>query len=81
MSVFVHVGVAAFDQYVFAVGGYDGNHQLPTVERYDVETNQWDSISSMNRPRSALSVAVVSNRLYALGKTCNNEQMNQYTIY
>ena len=62
------VGVATIDQHVFAVGGYDSTFQLPTVERYDTDTNQWEFIAPMNRPRSALSVAVVANKLYALGE-------------
>ena len=57
------------DQFVYVVGGYDGTDQLSSVERYDVETNQWQILATMSRPRSALSLAVVSNRLYALGRT------------
>ena len=56
------------DQYVYVVGGYDGTDQLSSVERYDVETNQWQILSSMSSPRSALSLAVIANRLYALGR-------------
>ena len=62
------VGVIAMEQYVYAVGGYDSTYQLPSVERYCVETNQWEVLSPMNRPRSALAVAVINNRLYAVGK-------------
>ncbi len=57
------------EQYVYAVGGYDSTYQLPSVERYCVETNQWEVLSPMNRPRSALAVAVINNKLYAVGKT------------
>ena len=64
-------GVVSCEQYVYAVGGYDGTNQLHTVERYDVETNQWEIISPMNRPRSALSVAVVDSKIYALGNSSN----------
>lgn len=55
------------DNYVYAVGGYDSNCQLRTVERFSPEANRWEFVSPMNSPRSALSVAVVCNRLYALG--------------
>ncbi len=63
------------EQYVYAVGGYDSTFQLQTVERYDVETNQWEFISPMSRPRSALNVAVISNRLYAVGQYIYNRNM------
>ena len=62
-------GVSAMGQYVFAVGGYDSTYQLSTVERYDVELDQWHVLSSMNRPRSALSVVVLDDSLLALGET------------
>ena len=61
-------GVCALEQQIYAVGGYDSVNQLPTVERYDVDTNQWNYIARMNSPRSALSVAVVNNIIYAVGE-------------
>ena len=60
-------GVCPLDQFIYVVGGYDSINQLRTVERYDVETNQWEYISPMNSPRSALSVAVVNSKIFALG--------------
>ena len=62
-------GVCAFDQSIFVVGGYDSVNQLPTVERYDVDTNQWEYVARMNSPRSALGVAVVNNIIYAVGSS------------
>lgn len=56
--------------YVYAVGGYDSSCQLSSVERYCTATNQWEFVAPMRSPRSALSVAVINNRLYALGE-CN----------
>ena len=66
------VGVAALDQYVYAVGGYDSTYQLPTVERYDVQTNQWEFVAQMSRPRSALNIGVISGKIYALGELLHN---------
>ena len=60
-------GVASLDGYVYAVGGYDSSSQLRTVERYSVTTDTWDFVSPMRSPRSALSVAVLAGKLYALG--------------
>ena len=54
---------------MYAVGGYDSSSQLRTVERYCMMTDKWEFVASMKSPRSALSVAVVSGKLYALGKT------------
>jgi len=60
--------VCSLDQHVYVVGGYDGVNQLPSAERYDPDTDQWQMISPLNWPRSALSLAVVSNKIYTLGK-------------
>lgn len=60
-------GVATMNYYVYAVGGYDGSQQLSSVERYDTIMDKWEMVASMNCPRSALSVAVIDSKLYALG--------------
>ena len=65
--MFCFVGVASLEQSVYAVGGYDSTYQLPTVERYDIQTNQWEFVAKMSRPRSALNIAVISGKIYALG--------------
>ena len=59
--------MCAVGQYVYAVGGYDGQDQLASVERYSVATDQWESLAPMLQPRSALSLAVINARLYAIG--------------
>ena len=78
-------GVVALDQYIYAVGGYDSTFQLPSVERYDVASNQWEFVSPMSRPRSALSIAVICGKLYAVGqwkKKKKNENSKQiYSIW
>jgi kelch-like protein 19 len=61
-------GVAALNQYIYVVGGYDGHRQLNTVERYDTERDSWDSVSSIRTARSALSLTVLDGKLYAMGK-------------
>lgn len=50
------------------VGGYDGVNQLNSVERYDTERDEWEFIAPVKTARSALSVSVLDNKLYALGK-------------
>jgi len=57
-------------QYVYVAGGYDGVVQLSSMERYCVHTNQWETLASMHIARSALSLAVVNNKLYSLGQCC-----------
>jgi len=63
-------GVCSLDQYIYAVGGYDGSIQLSSVERYDIASDQWTTVTPMNCPRSALGVSIVNNSIYAIGKFC-----------
>lgn len=64
-------GIIGMDCYVYAVGGYDSNCQLRTVERYCTVSNKWEFVCPMKSPRSALSVAVLGGKLYALGNCLN----------
>lgn len=50
------------------MGGYDGENQLKTVERYDTEKDMWEFVTPVKAARSALSVSVLDNKLYAMGK-------------
>ena len=36
--------MCAIDNFIYAVGGYDGSSQLRTVERYDIEADEWTFI-------------------------------------
>lgn len=64
---FFFVGVAALNQFIYVVGGFDGTRQLACVERYDTEHGVWDSVASISIARSALSVTSLDGRLYAMG--------------
>lgn len=60
-------GVAALNQYIFVVGGFDGRLQLADVERYDTEQQIWESVARIQVARSALSLTVLDGKLYAMG--------------
>lgn len=60
--------MAAWNQFIYVVGGYDGSQQLASVERYDTERDTWESVASVQVARSALSLTVLDNKLYALGE-------------
>ena len=52
---------------LFAVGGCDGSMSLDSVEVLDPILDEWRLGPSMNIPRSNVGVAVLKNRLYAVG--------------
>lgn len=56
------------DNYLYAVGGYDGQTQLKTTERYNVTRDVWEPMASMNQCRSAHGVTVYQCKIYVLGE-------------
>lgn len=56
------------DNHIYVVGGYNGSQQLDTVERYDPETDKWHFCQHMSIARSALSLAVIDHKVYAIGQ-------------
>lgn len=66
MSVFA--GLVCVNSYLYAVGGYDGQSQLCSVERYNIARNLWEPRASMHHCRSAHGVTVHQGRIFALGQ-------------
>jgi hypothetical protein len=53
---------------VYVLGGRSQVQQvLPTVERYQPESDTWDTMGAMLVPRYALGCAALGGRIYAVG--------------
>jgi N-acetylneuraminic acid mutarotase len=61
------LGVAVYQNRLYAIGGYDGERNSGAVEIFDPETNTWSSATPMPTPRDHLAVASVGSRIYAIG--------------
>ena len=48
----IGVGVAVVNRLMYAIGGYDGNNRLSSVERYHPENDEWAMVAPMNTTRS-----------------------------
>lgn len=48
----IGVGLACINRLLFAVGGFDGQHRLNSVECYDPEKDEWSDVAPMNTTRS-----------------------------
>ncbi|VDM26515.1 unnamed protein product [Hydatigera taeniaeformis] len=48
----IGLGVAVVNRLLYAVGGFDGERRLSSVERYDPEADAWSEVAPLNRPRS-----------------------------
>ena len=60
-------GAASLRSHIFAIGGYNGDAQLNSVERYNPSSNTWTAVSPLIHRRSALSAVVYCQRLFVLG--------------
>ncbi|KAL0870830.1 hypothetical protein ABMA27_004676 [Loxostege sticticalis] len=65
------LGVAVIGHVIYAVGGFDGVTGLNTAEALDTSeadsAGAWRPIAPMSTRRSSVGVAVLDNRLYAVG--------------
>ncbi|XP_004868925.1 kelch-like protein 4 [Heterocephalus glaber] len=52
---------------LYAVGGMDALKGTTTIEKYDLRTNSWLDIGTMNGRRLQFGVAVIDNKLYIVG--------------
>ncbi|NWS66863.1 KLHL4 protein, partial [Crotophaga sulcirostris] len=52
---------------LYAVGGMDATKGTTTIEKYDLRTNSWIQICTMNGRRLQFGVAVIENKLYIVG--------------
>lgn len=60
-------GVVALGQYIYVAGGMGTDGQLNSLERYDTEKDVWCVLNPMTVARSALTLAVLDNKIYAMG--------------
>ena len=53
------IALAALGGPIYAIGGLDDNSCFNDVERYDIESDRWTAVASMNTPRGGVgSVAL-----------------------
>lgn len=48
-----------FQGEIYVTGGYDGQHRLRTVEKFDAKNKQWSQIADMNEFRAGCGSAVL----------------------
>lgn len=63
------------------MGGSDGTQSLATTEIYDPNERTWSPGPNMTTPRANVGVAVVGNRLYAVGGFSGNLIFKNYWFY
>lgn len=63
---------------VYAVGGYDGQSRLSSVECYDSFSNRWTEVAPMKEAVSSPAVASCAGKLFVIGggpddETCSDK--------
>ena len=65
-----HVGVVAYDGFVYVLGGYQPDLAKPAKDRfsrYDPQADRWEELEPMPFRRGAMAVGVIGDRLIVAG--------------
>jgi hypothetical protein len=58
---------AAIDNRIVVAGGLNGDRLVPTVDVYDISTDNWTTIASPSILRQTLRSAVIDHTIYFIG--------------
>lgn len=70
-----YVAVGVIGSLLYAVGGYDGNNVLDSVEVYDPKTDQWNYAASMKNRRRHVALGVLTDIDLGLPSSSNKPGM------
>ena len=75
--------LAVMEDKLYVIGGLDHRWRpMKFCERFDSKTNTWQEIAKLLSPRWNLGVAVLHNKIYAIGGNHNVEQFaNTVEVY
>lgn len=62
-----YVSVTVLNDFIYAMGGFDGYTRLNTAERYEPQTNQWTLIAPMHEQRSDAGATTLHDKVKGLG--------------
>jgi N-acetylneuraminic acid mutarotase len=76
------VAAVVFNNKIYAIGGYDGQSFLSSVEVYDPVSDSWQKTASMITARAWPAVTVLDNKLFVVGgRISPNLLLNNCEIY
>jgi hypothetical protein len=69
-----YFAAALYGDYIYVFGGYNVYTILSSVERYDIQNNKWEMVTSnMNMKRCSHAAVKVGNNMYIIGGYDENE--------
>lgn len=60
-------GIAIVNGLIYAIGGFNGEFRVRTVDVFDPKLNQWSKCASLEARRSTLGACVLDGLIYAIG--------------
>jgi len=66
---------------LFAVGGTDCTKGATSIEKYDLRTNSWMQVASMNERRLQFGVAILEDKLFVVGGRDGLNSLNTVECY
>jgi len=61
------VGVIAYNDCIYALGGFNGVTRMNSGERFCPRTRQWADIPEMYSPRSNFATEIIDDMLFTIG--------------
>ena len=74
-------GVAVYNGQIWAIGGFNGNLRVRTVDVYDPTKSEWNLGPPMDARRSTLGAAVLNGKLYAVGGFDGSTGLDTAEVY
>ncbi|CAH1978888.1 unnamed protein product [Acanthoscelides obtectus] len=74
------VGCANFLNTLVVCGGYDRTECLKSVEQYIPETNEWKSLPPMREARGRCKIAVINDKVYAIGGSNGTTELDSAEV-
>ncbi|KAI0237978.1 Kelch-like protein 5 [Lamellibrachia satsuma] len=81
------VGVATCNGFLYTIGGHDAPASNPAssrfdcVERYDPKTDTWTLVAPISKPRDAVGVCLLGEKLYAVGGYDGQQYLREVECY
>lgn len=60
-------GLVSFRNNLYAIGGYDGQQHLSSMECYDVILNEWTIVAHASVPRNSPCACILEGCIYVIG--------------
>lgn len=81
---------AILGNYLYIIGGYNGQFSISDVQRFDFFSNTWETAAPLTYRKASLSSTVYKNKIYVIGGVqgprasdeieCYDETINKWSI-